>query len=476
MIKPKSFSANLSAVLASGLAPFAITLVTLPLLLGIIGLDRYGLLAIAWMVTGSVGFMQMGMGRAVVQRINASKRENSSNSLEERYSILVSAFSLTLVASLAASVLGSVAIYAYCVSFEIVEADLMAEVLGSLGFFGVSIFLGFWVTLLLGVYQTDERFIFYSSIRFLNVAGAQLLPLAAVFFFSPTFSVLMMAVMVSRMVIVVIMLYGIRSDLLKMPQHKFTRAKSLDLLSFGGWVSALGLLSPLLVVLDRFLIGATVGAGAVGAYTIAYNLCTRLLVIPSSVSNVMLPKLSRLKTKRLNAASTHGLHVTAILMTPTLVGFIVVYDSFVSAWMSTDIAEQTSRIAAILAVGVWSTSIAQAPFTRLTSEGKVRTIAIWHMLQVPFYALALWLSLKAVGPVGAAYCWSARVTVDSIGLMIISRMRPAWSDLLLFGIVLIATLSQLLIPDDSLRLNIGIALIFISMIAAVTKFSRLRVI
>tara|TARA_R110000751_G_scaffold172928_3_gene279377 strand:+ start:90070 stop:91554 length:1485 start_codon:yes stop_codon:yes gene_type:complete len=467
------FSANLIAVLGSGLAPFAITLITLPLLIEIIGLERYGLLSIAWMVTSSVGFLQMGMGRAVVQRLNAARRVGSIGSLDDRNSILISAFSLTLAASVAASVIASIAIYTYCVSFEVVASDLMLEVLKGLVFLSASVFLGFWVSLLLGVYQADERFYFYSTIRFFNVAGAQLLPLAAAFAFKPEFDILMMAVMTSRMAIVIAMLYGIRSDLRQMTKSKLTRARSLDLLSFGGWVSVLGLLSPMLVILDRFLIGAAFGAGAVGIYTVAYNLCTRLLVIPTSVSNVMLPKLSRLTGELLNLHSSRGLQVTAMLMTPTVVGFVVVYEPFVTVWMNFEIAAQTSRIAAILAIGVWITSIAQGPYTRLTSENRVRTIAIWHMMQVPVYAVALWLSLKALGPIGAAYCWSARTVADTIGLMIISRMRLVWTDLLLFGLVVMTTCSQILIPEASQRLIVGTVLIASSLVTASAKFISL---
>ena len=47
--------------------PVAVSLVTVPLYLKVIGLDRYGVLAIFWSLLSSLDFISLGMGPAVAQ-------------------------------------------------------------------------------------------------------------------------------------------------------------------------------------------------------------------------------------------------------------------------------------------------------------------------------------------------------------------------------------------------------------------------
>jgi len=426
MSKKKSTAASLIAVLGSGAAPFVISLLTLPLLITLIGLERFGLLAIVWMITGSVGFLQFGMGRAIVQRINASHLGDGDDVEQSRQSIISTSFLLTLFSSLLAAAVGGLAFHYYCVVFDVASIKVQNELLTGLPSVFVAIFLGFWINVLLSIHQADERFARYSLMKFLNVAGNQLFPLAAAYFLSPDFNFLMAAVALSRVSTVALLAWGARKDIFSLSNSHITRERIFDLLSFGGWVSVIGIASPLLVIIDRFFIGAFFNAKLVGLYTIPYNLCSRLLIVPSSVGNVILPRLARSRDAALDRSTSQGLHLVALLITPVLIGFVMAYRPFVSVWIDPKTANATTAVATILAIGVWCNSVGQAPFAKLTGEGKVKQIAFWHLFQIPLYIVALIVLLGRFGLIGAAIAWSCRTLVDSIGLFRISRTEISW--------------------------------------------------
>jgi O-antigen/teichoic acid export membrane protein len=62
--------------LGGALAPGLVSIITVPLYLRIVGIERYGLLTICWTVVGFLGFLALGMGPAVAQRL-ATERDAS---------------------------------------------------------------------------------------------------------------------------------------------------------------------------------------------------------------------------------------------------------------------------------------------------------------------------------------------------------------------------------------------------------------
>ena len=60
---------NTTTVLIGSVLPIGVSLVTVPLYIHAIGLDRYGVLLLVWTMLGDFGFTSLGMGAAVQQGI-----------------------------------------------------------------------------------------------------------------------------------------------------------------------------------------------------------------------------------------------------------------------------------------------------------------------------------------------------------------------------------------------------------------------
>ena len=83
--------------LTSSLIPLAISIITVPFFVMQIGAERYGALAIAWLLLGYFGAADFGIGRAITQRIAAMQDESAATRAGAVWSALVSISALALV-------------------------------------------------------------------------------------------------------------------------------------------------------------------------------------------------------------------------------------------------------------------------------------------------------------------------------------------------------------------------------------------
>jgi Na+-driven multidrug efflux pump len=71
-------------------------------------------------------------------------------------------------------------------------------------------------------------------------------------------------------------------------------------------------------------------------------------------------------------------------------------------------------------------ALARTPFVFVQGVGYAKWTALLHILELPFYAVVLWLLLNGgLGIEGAAYAWSGRIIVDAVALYAMTaRLEP----------------------------------------------------
>jgi O-antigen/teichoic acid export membrane protein len=69
----------------------------------------------------------------------------------------------------------------------------------------------------------------------------------------------------------------------------FSRDSLKPLIRFGGWNTVSGLASPLMVNLDKVLIGSMVSIAAVTFYSVPYQIVNKIPLLPGTMSSVLFP-------------------------------------------------------------------------------------------------------------------------------------------------------------------------------------------
>ena len=64
------------------------------------------------------------------------------------------------------------------------------------------------------------------------------------------------------------------------------------MLRFGGWMTVSNIIGPLILYLDRFLIGTIISVTAVAYYTAPFEIVNRMMVIPGAIVGVLFPALA----------------------------------------------------------------------------------------------------------------------------------------------------------------------------------------
>jgi O-antigen/teichoic acid export membrane protein len=405
-----SVSRNTSYNLLGSIVPLAVSLVTIPIYLGLIGEARYGVLAIAWLLLGYFGLFDLGLGRATAQRI-AAMHESSSG---ERAETFWTALSLNAGLGISGGLLAwPIAVYFFGHVFRIEEA-LRPEVQAAIPWLILAVPIATLSGVLGGALEGRARFFELNIISASGTALFQVIPLAAAMIWGADLGVLLPAAIFARLLTVAMLFERCRKRIFSGHAYKFIPKHSGYLLRFGGWVTVTSLVGPMMVIFDRFAIGAVSGAKAVSFYTIPFQLAERISIIPGALASALFPRLAgaeRLEQERL---ACEGLGVLSAVMTPIAVALLFLIEPFLALWISPEFAQESATVAQIILLGFWSNSFAKIPYALLQAQGRPEIVAKCHLIEVLPYLAALYLGLSAFGIAGAAIVFSLRVLADFV--------------------------------------------------------------
>lgn len=399
--------------LVGQILPMGVAVLAIPVLIRGIGVPRFGVLSLAWILIGYFSLFDLGMGRALTKLVADRLGRN-----DEEIPPLVWTSLLLLLAlgGLGGTV---VTVLAHWLVFQVlnIPPELRAETLNSFRLLALSLPLVTVTSGLRGVLEAQQRFRILNAIRipmsmFTFVGPLLVLP------FSRGLTAIIAVLVVGRLAAGVAHLAACFYAMPALRRNRTVRsALVLPVLRMGGWMTVSNLVSPLMTYLDRFLIGSMLTLSAVAYYTVPYDFLSRLFVIPGAFVGVLFPAFAVTLGQDGNRAElllSRGVKYIFLAMFPILLAIITLAPEGLRLWLGPTFAANSSAALRLLAAGVFVNCMSLVPFSLVQGFGRPDITAKLHMVELPIYLLGLWLLVRSYGIQGAALAWAARVSLDAV--------------------------------------------------------------
>ncbi len=406
---------------AGNIVPLLISLVVTPIYIRHLGADRYGILAIVWLMLGYFGFLDFGLSRATA---NALSRLGHAGP-EERVPVLVTSLYLNALFGTFGGIVLFFAGRLILAHMAGHHPEVAGETMRSMAWIACMLPIALISGVGAGAIESRERFA-VSNI-FTAAAGAlgQLLPLTCVLLIGPALTIVIPAALASRAIATVcILIYVVRTEQ-PVDFRRFDRARVRSLLGYGAWVSVTSLLSPLLETADVMLIGALLGPAAVAHYSVPANMASRSQVIANGLGKTLFPRLSRLDRQEADKLSIRATVTLAYGFAAICAPATILAGPFFVLWLGPAFAAYAAPVAAIVIIGAWTNGVALMPYTLLQSQGRPDLTAKIHAGEVVPFLGTVWLLTVWLGLPGAALAWTLRTMADLLLLLRVGGLMQA---------------------------------------------------
>ena len=407
---------NLAWNLAGEVLPAVAAVVAIPLLVHRLGAERFGVLTVSWMMAGYFGLFDLGLGRALTQAMAQHWSRGGGAAVAM---LFWTAFAMMLVVSAAAAI--ALALLAPWLAHGALRIPPALQRETLLGFYLIASGLPMLITAsaLRAVLIAADRFDLLNLIRtpvgiMSFAAPVVLLP------FTHNLAWLIGALVLNRAIswalYLAVIIYAL-PDL--RARVAIDLGAVLPLLGFGAWITVSSVIAPILVYLDRFLIGGLLSIAALTAYSVPMEIVSKSFILPAAVSGVMFPAFARSFSAARGAPTAlfvRSVKLVALVLCPFCAAVVTFAPQIMSLWIDGRFAQQSSRVLQILAVGAFITGLAWIPLALLHGARRPDLPAKIHLIDFPLYALVLWMSIRKFGLSGAAFTWSGRMFFENLAL------------------------------------------------------------
>ena len=424
--------------------PAVAALFAVPVLIRGLGTERFGILTLAWTLIGYFSLFDFGLGRALTQVV--SERLGLNRDSEIVVIVWTATYAMALFGLAAAGALAFASPWLVGSVLK-VPSHLVGETEQA-----------FWIlsaALPIVTAHAGLRGVLEAWLRF-DLTNAVRIPMGVLTFVGPVLILpFSRSLLAAVAVLGVVRLVGFVSQLLlslravpslrRLTPPTFTAV--IPLLRFGSWMTVSNIVSPLMVSIDRFLIGAMISMAAVAYYATPYEAVTKLLLLPAALVGVLFPAFSRTFVRdraRAVRLFRRGVKALTIVLFPLCLLTTLFARQALTIWLGTDFADKSTTVLQLLAIGVFVNGLANVPFAFIQGIGRPDLTAKLHLLELPIYATALWWFAHLWGIVGVAVAWVFRVALDAL-LLFLTTERALKSEgagagrlFLGFAIVLLA--------------------------------------
>lgn len=407
-------------------APMLVALFAIPLLIKGLGTERFGLLSLVWMMVGYLGLFDLGLGRALTQTVGQRLGEGREREVP-------GIFWTALLLMTGMGALGGMLLWfaAPWLTFDAlnIEPAFRPETLKAFRAVALALPLVISTSGLVGTLEAFRKFGLVNAIRVPTGAYTFIGPLL-VLPFSRSLYAVVLALLAGR---VAEWLIFFTASLATLPGARAgvraERRHVPGLLTFGGWMTVANLVAPILLHIDRFLIGALRTVTEVAYYATPAEIVIKLLILPRAWVGVLFPAFAggyRLRPDETAALFLRACRYLLAGLFPVMAAITALAPEFLSLWLGAEFGAASVPVLRLLAAGVFLHGLAFVPNALLQAVRRPDLTARIALFQLPLYLAFAALAIRHGGIAGAAAAWCVRALLDmlvttSLAMRVIGR-------------------------------------------------------
>jgi O-antigen/teichoic acid export membrane protein len=396
--------------------PMVLGLAAMPFILRSLGVERLGVLTLIWALIGYLSIFDFGLGRALTQKVAQLRAAGRSEEIPA-----AARSGLLLIAGTGAlgAVLGALGFHLLGTQWLKISPALADEVSWSIYIAMASIPVATLTSGFKGVMEGFENFKAANIYKFILGTANFGSPLLAIAFWQGTLPAIVGLLILSRVLVLVLHAASVSRSIPRLWRTgaEAIRGNSGDLLRFGSWMTLSNVVSPLMVISDRFIISNLLGAAVVAYYTVPSDFMIRLLIIPAALTTSLFPVFSQKMGVPGGAVEAKGIYGNALrtvlqVMLPLLLALALVSHWGLKLWLGSDYADHSYQVAIVLALGILFNSLAQTPLAAIQAAGQPKLTSLIHLGEFAAYVPLTYVLTLHFGLIGAALAWSLRALAD----------------------------------------------------------------
>ncbi len=451
--------------------PLLLAIIVFPILIKNLGVEKFGILNLAWIIIGYFSFFDLGIGRALTKMISEKIGGNKTNEIP---SVFWTSFFLMLIFSIFITIVLLFSVPYLAQSVFKISTSLQEEATNTFYVLILTIPIVTTTAGIRGVLEAYQKFGIISVIRIILGTSSFLVPLVSLFFTKNLFLIVIFLAII-RVVIWLLYFTQIFKLNKNLKRIDFRTELLKPIIKFGGWLTLSNIIVPFFIYSDRFLIGALISAEAITYYATPYEVVSKLLIIPGAIAGVLFPAFSASYVSDPNFAkkmSIKAVKYILIVFIPIIFILLVFANEGLEIWLGTEFANKSSVILRILAVGIFFNSLAYIPYAFIEGIGRPDITAKVQLVELPIFLIAMWYMAIYNGISGVALVWMIRVVIDtSILFFILSKITSSKIKLnfnrnyLIVFSLLIMLVSPIFIGSISIKIVFSISVLLFYLFA-----------
>ena len=378
-------------------------LMAAPVMVGGLGAHAYGVYVLITVLSGQLGFLQLGLAPAVTRRI--AELRGAGDSAGE----LATEGAAWRIGLVSAALLAPALLLVGPAFFARAGAAPGQVLPAAAAVVAVQPLLGVAQAILLG----RERFTALAGLRLLQGLARTFAGLAAVWAGGNVAAVLWSQAIVDLAAAAAGGWMGRGQG--GAPASTHTAARQL--LALGLPFAASGVLAALLVDGEKLAIGWARSLDQLTYYAVPFGAVFRLSVVAVALTTVLAPRLSALAAGgRLDEATRlvrRTTRVTAGLLAAAAAPLIASAPEWLTLWMGAPFSARAELSARLLLAAMLANAIALPACTVVRSKGRPSALVWTYAAELPLHVAAVYLLVRGYGIAGAAAAWLLRAALDA---------------------------------------------------------------